>query len=135
LEPDDAPVHPDVRAADGLAEDDALKARAAAEGHVDLSVGERPPPDVDDDPVEGLALALVDRDRPGQLERVLGERADGLGHDFAGLPVEGEPENLPDVGPDLNLPAVGELDLDHIILARGFEDLQDPADRTVDPAP
>ncbi len=51
---------------------------APAQRHIKLARREHAAGEVDDQPVQRLALALMDGDRPGKLERQLGERADDL---------------------------------------------------------
>lgn len=113
-EADDPPVHADVALQDGRLEDDALERRAAAEGDVDLPVGERAAPDVDDDPVERLALALVDGDRPGQAQGILGERAHGFGLDPIRRDLVTKAEQLPGVGGEVDVPHTRDVDDDDV---------------------
>ncbi len=123
-----------MRAEDGRFQDQSLEARAAAEGDINLAVGECPPADVDDDVPERLALALVDGDRPGQLDRVLNERPDGLADDGVLFRVVREAVEVPFVGGDFHPLAVLEIDGDPVVPALLPEDSGDPADRAIDPA-
>ena len=69
--------------------------RDAAEGHVGLPGRERALAEVDDRPVVGLALRLVDGDRPGQPQRELRELGNDIPGEFLGRAGVGVLELLP----------------------------------------
>ena len=95
-------VHENVMLSDGLAKDDALERGAAAQGHIDLTMGKGAPADVDDHLFKGLALTLVDGNGPGQLQGILGEGAHRLGKYFLGQGIVGVFKDLPGKGSDLD---------------------------------
>ena len=86
---------------------------------------------VHDQPVQRLALALVDGDRPRQLERQLRERSDHLPAQRTAD--DRRARRLPRERGDLGALPVRELDGDHEPAAR-LVDTDHPADRAVHPA-
>ncbi len=64
----DLAIDLDVTFADRFFEADALEGTAAAQGDIGLTRGEASGTEIDRDTVEGLSLALVDRDSPGEFE-------------------------------------------------------------------
>src|SRR4051812_19447280 len=75
---------------------DAVERSAAAQRHVGLSVRESALPHVDDDALEGLALALMDGHRPRQLVRELREAPDRFRHYSARRRIESVTHAFPD---------------------------------------
>ena len=118
----------------GRLQDDALERRAPAERHVGLAGGECAALQVHDDAVEGLALGLVDGDRPSEAEGKLREVADRFADDAALL--QGEPDEVPGMGPDLDeVAAVPELHEQEVLSLLVLLERLDGADAPVDPAP
>ena len=130
---DHSKVHKNVVFLDGLRQDNALETGAAAQGHIDLAMGKGAPTDINNHLIKGLSLALMNGNGPGQLEGVLGEGAHGLGKDFLGLGIVGVFIDLPIEGRDIDDKISREFHLDDIVFPGLTEDLDDFADRAVDP--
>ena len=109
---------------------EARQAAAAGQRHVGLAVAEGAAAQVDVHPVEGLALALVDGDRPAEPQRQLLVGADLLPGDLLRAPVVLVDQVLPGRPADLVLRPVLQLHRGPVVAER-----RDDAPGAVDPAP
>src|SRR3989344_7993764 len=82
------PIHKNMSFLKGLFQGDAFQRATTRECDVQLAVGKRPAAQINRHAIKRLPLALVDRDGPRELERVLCKRAERLRINQVGFFVE-----------------------------------------------
>ena len=91
-------------------------------------MGKGSPADIDDHPVEGFPLTLMDGNGPGQLEGILGERAQGFGINFPDFLIKRISEDLPGKRGDRDDKVTRKFHPDDILFPGLVNDLADFTD-------